>query len=246
MQALPTCRVSALPWPSQLVAGPGGGRCSRRNQHQPGTALSSPCLQQRVGRATTTTARSALSPPQAFAADVALHGVLLPVVAGWLLVTSLRTIAGRARQVREVSFLAGVCHDEVLPSCHHQTCLVCCHDSPSVSQWCEANPDEPLSMELLGLLPAALEQPTRLAVLLFVTTRVLRNLVAGERTYGVRVCRWLCRQGRASVVRPGVGWCVTAQCGTNPSCQPTLLVTTQARTASLMRSSLNGAQRQVR
>jgi len=27
-------------------------------------------------------------------------------------------------------------------------------------QWCDENPDEPLSMELLGLLPAALESPT--------------------------------------------------------------------------------------
>jgi hypothetical protein len=40
-----------------------------------------------------------------------------------------------------------------------------------VEQWCDDNPDEPLSMELLGLLPAALESPTRLAVALFVTTR---------------------------------------------------------------------------
>lgn len=38
-------------------------------------------------------------------------------------------------------------------------------------QWCDDNPDEPLSMELLGLLPAALENPTRVAVALFATTR---------------------------------------------------------------------------
>lgn len=38
-------------------------------------------------------------------------------------------------------------------------------------QWCDENPDEPLSIELLGLLPAALESPTRVAVALFATTR---------------------------------------------------------------------------
>lgn len=44
-------------------------------------------------------------------------------------------------------------------------------------QWCDDNPDEPLSLELLGLLPAALESPTRVAVALFVTTRWVLDLL---------------------------------------------------------------------
>lgn len=49
--------------------------------------------------------------------------------------------------------------------------LITSHNTHPTRQWCDDNPDEPLSMELLGLLPAALESPTRLAVALFVATR---------------------------------------------------------------------------
>jgi hypothetical protein len=37
-------------------------------------------------------------------------------------------------------------------------------------QWCDAHPDEPLS-EVISLLPAALENPTRFAVTSLVATR---------------------------------------------------------------------------
>jgi hypothetical protein len=57
--------------------------------------------------------------------------------------------------------------------------MLCCAVLCDAVQWCDDNPDEPLSIELLGLLPAALENPTRVAVVLFVMTRVLRNIAAG-------------------------------------------------------------------
>ncbi|KAF8062759.1 D-threonine aldolase [Scenedesmus sp. PABB004] len=42
-------------------------------------------------------------------------------------------------------------------------------------RWLEANPDQPLSVEVLGLLPVALEAPACVAISLFVSTRVLRS-----------------------------------------------------------------------
>eukprot|EP00878_Enallax_costatus_P018045 GHUV01018974.1.p1 GENE.GHUV01018974.1~~GHUV01018974.1.p1 ORF type:complete len:531 (+),score=75.48 GHUV01018974.1:260-1852(+) len=45
-------------------------------------------------------------------------------------------------------------------------------------QWCDSHPDEPLSLEMIGLLPAAVEGPSRLAVSFLVITRVVRNLAA--------------------------------------------------------------------
>lgn len=57
-------------------------------------------------------------------------------------------------------------------------------------------------MELLGLLPAALEGPTRLAAALFVATRVLRNLVAGTHGFVVNFKpQWDATAGALPLVR---------------------------------------------
>ena len=38
-------------------------------------------------------------------------------------------------------------------------------------QWVDEHPDEPLSIEALGLLPAALESPSRVAITILAITR---------------------------------------------------------------------------
>lgn len=131
-------------------------------------------------------------PHNVFLARLAWEGVLLPVLASWLFVTALSTVASRARRVGcpamrkdkrwavNSKALLRPGNTLVRPVCVEQLKLqsvaadqtvcvrVCLH---RLAQWCDENPDEPLSIELLGLLPAALESPTRVAVALFATTR---------------------------------------------------------------------------
>lgn len=57
----------------------------------------------------------------------------------------------------------------LLSHCTWLTSVSCCRYE--CVQWCDDHPDEPLSLEMIGLLPAALEGPSRVAVSFLVLTR---------------------------------------------------------------------------